>query len=229
MTSEAQEFRLVELARRLANVIRPGVIAEVDYRGELVRVRFAEAPPPLPRGEGRGAGRAAITDWLPWMTSRAGGDASWWAPEVGEQVLLLSPSGDLANAVALPALYSTARPAPSNDPDKRLVRYSDGAEIEYDRANHRLRAVLPMGGAAEITAPDGVTVTGDLTVTGGVDATGDITADGNIEADGNVEAGGEVSDSRSSMRAMRTTYNGHVHGVPPGVVTPVVAPTHRMT
>ena len=184
MTDEQQEFRLVELARRLANVVRPGVVTALDLVNERVRVKYAEE-------------KSALTDWLPWVATRAGGDASWWAPEVGEQVLLLAPSGELSQAIVLGSLYSDAHPAPSSDPDKHLVRYSDGAEIEYDRAAHRLRAVLPAGGAAEITAPDGVTITGDVMVTGdvtiegGVDASGDIEADGKVKADGDVEAGGK--------------------------------------
>ena len=229
MTSEAQDFRLVELARRLSNVVRPGVVAEADYALARVRVQYG--------------GPGAVTGWLPWLAARAGGDRSWWAPEIGEQVLILSPSGELSNGIVLAGLYQSNRPAPAASSDKRLVRYSDGAEIEYDRAAHRLRAVLPEGGAAEITAPDGVTITGDVaitgdvTVTGGVtateniDADGNVTADGNVEAGGNVEADGNVSDgsaTTSSMAAMRTKYNAHVHGVPPGIVTPVPAPTSRM-
>ena len=154
MQIEAQEFRLVELARRLANVVRPGVVAEADFSRARVRVKY-------------GAPAEAVTDWLPWLAGRA--------------------------------------------------------EIEYDREAHRLRAVLPEGGTAEITAPDGLTINGDVTIEGGVDTTG------NVTADGNVEAGGNVKDSRSSMQAMRTTYNAHVHGVPPGIVTPPVAPANRMT
>ena len=207
---------MVELARRLANVVRPGVVAEVDYRGELVRVKFAEED-------------AALTAWLPWLTSRAGCDASWWAPEIGEQVLLLSPSGDLANAVAMPALYSTSHPAPSGDPDKHLVRYSDGAEIEYDRANHVLRAVLPAGGAVRIEAPDGLTFDGDATFNGKVTVNGEVEATGDIHTDGNLDSDGQVEDLNGSMTEMRGRYNAHVHGVPPGIVTPPIAPAHRMT
>ena len=222
MTGEVQEFRIVELARRLANVVRPGVVAEVDHEAGTVRVQYADSA-------------EALTDWLPWLTQRAGGDAFWWPPAVGEQVLLLAPSGDLANAIVLGSLYSDAHPAPETSPDKHLVRYSDGAEIEYDRAAHRLRAVLPAGGAAEITAPDGVTITGDVMVTGDVTITGDVDASGNIDgganvtAGGNVEAGAQVEDRQGTMTEMRGTYNGHVHGVPPGIVTPPVAPTHLMT
>ena len=33
MTTEPQELRMVELARRLANVVRQGVVAEADFAG----------------------------------------------------------------------------------------------------------------------------------------------------------------------------------------------------
>ena len=216
MRDEAQEFRLVELARRLANVVRPGVVAEADYPKGLVRVKFAEE-------------EEALTAWLPFAAARAGGDASWWAPEVGEQVLLLAPSGELAQAVVLGSLYSDAHPAPSSGPDKHLVRYSDGAEIEYDRENHVLRAVLPAGATGEITVPDRLTITGDVMVTGGVEAAGDVHSDADVTAGVNVEAGAQVEDLQGTMAEMRGTYNGHVHGAPPGIVTPPVAPTHLMT
>ena len=221
MNSEVQEFRLVELARRLANVVRPGVIAEADYAASRVRVKY---------GEGL---EEALTEWLPWVTTRAGGDRTWHAPEVGEQVLLLSPSGDLAQAVALPGIYQDSRPAPEASPDKHVTLYSDGTRVEYDRAAHKLKAVLPAGGTAELTAPDGVTITGNVTIAGNVMATGDIDADGNVgsggdvTADGNIEADGNVEDSKGSMDEMRGVYNTHTHGVPPAPVTP--PPNQRMT
>ena len=223
MTDKMQEFRLVELARRLANVVRPGVVAEADYALARVRVKYGEA------SAAGGGNTEAVTDWLPWLAGRAGGDIEWWAPEIGEQVLVLAPSGELANGVVLAGLYSQARPAPAASSDVHLVRYLDGAEIEYDREAHRLRAVLPEGGTAEITAPDGVTISGDVTVTGDVTVDGGVDASGDITADGDIAADGEVEDKLGTMAGMRATYNGHVHGVPPGVVTPVVAPTHRMT
>ena len=216
MTNEQQDFRMVELARRLANVVRAGVVTALDLVNARARVKFAEEDD-------------ALTGWLPWMAARAGDDAAWWAPDVGEQVLLLASSGELHNAVILGALYSDAHPAPSSDPDKHLVRYSDGAEIEYDRANHVLRAVLPAGGAAEIEAPDGVTISGDLMVTGDVTISGEVEATGDIHTDGNLDSDGQVEDLNGSMTEMRARYNAHVHGVPPGIVTPPIAPAHRMT
>ncbi|HET8550849.1 MAG TPA: hypothetical protein VFM97_00045 [Gammaproteobacteria bacterium] len=39
---------------------------------------------------------------------------------------------------------------------------------------------------------------------------------GNISAEGNIAAGGDVSDSKSSIQAMRDTYNSHQHADPQG-------------
>lgn len=64
-----------------------------------------------------------LTDWLPWLTLRAGGGAAtWWAPAVGEQCLLLSPGGDLRRGVVLPGLYSDQRRPPSDDPADFVLR-----------------------------------------------------------------------------------------------------------
>ena len=216
--AEYQEFELTEIARRLASIVRLGIVAEVDHQAARVRVRYGET---------------ALSRWLPWVTARAGEDRSWWAPEVGEQVLILAPSGDLGAGVVLAGVYQRGYPAPEQSPDKHATHYRDGAVIEYDRAAHRLKAVLPTGGTAEITAPDGVTVRGDLMVTGDLDVTGaaevagDITGHADIGADGDVSADGNIEDGLGSMDEMRGVYNTHTHGVPPGIVVPV--PNQRMT
>lgn len=176
-------FDLVELARRLANVVRLATVHEVDHASARLRARYDLDQ----------SGDAVLTGWLPWLTRRAGGDSDWWAPEAGEQVVLLSPSGDLPQAVALPAIYSAMRPAPADGPDQRLTVFSDGARILYDRAAHALSATLPDGATASLRATSGVSITGNLAVTGDVTATGD------------------VSDAAGSMQEMRDTYNTHDH------------------
>lgn len=135
-------FDLVELARRLANVIRAGVVAEVDLGRYRVRVRYDVDE----------AGAPVLTAPIPWLVQRAGPDRAWWAPEVGEQVVLLAPSGELTQAYALPGLYSAAHPAPSADPDKCVDRHSDGATFEYDRAAHRYTIRLPAGSRVMVQA-----------------------------------------------------------------------------
>lgn len=68
-------------ARMLENLIRFGTIAEVQMVPPRVRVKTGDL----------------LTGWLPWLALRAGADVDWDPPTVNEQVLLLSPSGQLAN------------------------------------------------------------------------------------------------------------------------------------
>ena len=134
-------FDLVELARRLANIVRFGTVAEVDHDAYRLRARY----------DTDDTGAPILTAPIPWVALRAGDDAEWWSPDVGEQLVLLSPSGELTQAIALPALYSNAKPAPSADPDKRVTRYSDGAVYEYDRNTHRYSITLPDDGEMLVT------------------------------------------------------------------------------
>lgn len=182
-----QAFETAEILRRLANVVRLGTIHDTDGAAARARVRYDT--------DARGA--PLLTDWLPWLTTRAGRDRTWWAPEPGEQVVVLAPGGELPEAVILPALYRDAHPAPAAEASKHVVLYGDRARIAYDRAAHHLSAVLPAGATAALTAPGGVSITGDVTVTG------------------SITASGQVSDGRSSMQSMRDTYNRHASH-PPG-------------
>ncbi len=113
-------------ARRLSNVARYGTVAEADYNGETagfpaIRVSLQDG--------------AILTDWLPWFSPRAGKDRVWDPPEVGEVVMLLAPSGELTNGVAIPGLFSDGN---ANGDRAGLHRrtYDDGTVVEYDRENH---------------------------------------------------------------------------------------------
>jgi phage baseplate assembly protein V len=166
---EQQQLDLIELQRRLFSLIQLGVIHSADYPNARVRVTLS----------------GLTSGWLPWLTSRAGGDRSWWAPEVGEQVVVLSPSGELAQAMVLPALYQDAKAAPKNTETVHHVAYADGTIIEYDRAAHKLTvnvkggdvlvtttgnlnasadgdASIAAGGAINITATDNTNIDGAL-------------------------------------------------------------------
>jgi|694.fasta_scaffold65982_4 phage baseplate assembly protein V len=113
-------------ARRLSNVARYGTVAEADYSGETagfpaIRVSLQDG--------------AILTDWLPWFSPRAGNDRVWDPPEVGEVVMLLAPSGEISNGVAIPGLFSDGN---ANGDRAGLHRrtYDDGTVVEYDRENH---------------------------------------------------------------------------------------------
>jgi phage baseplate assembly protein V len=170
-------FDVTELDRRLSNLIRFGTVQEADYANARVRVKAGDI----------------LTGWLPWLTRRAGGDIIWHAPEIGEQVMVLSPSGELNQGVVMTSLYQALMPPPVNTPDKHHTVYSDGAVIEYDRASHHLQAVLPGGATVQLTSPGGIAITGDITLTGTLTASVDVIANGislHNHLHGGVQAGG---------------------------------------
>jgi phage baseplate assembly protein V len=191
------EYFLSELNRRVSNIIRIGVISEVDTETAKVKVNTA----------------GITTDWLPWLTSRAGADIAWWAPTVGEQVLLLSPFGELAFGVVFPALYSDAFPQNSNSEFITKVSFLDGTIVEYDRENSTLTVncvgdvLIESAHNVTITA-EAVTINGPLTVNGATEIAG------NLEVTGDIQAGGEVSASSvtaPSVEASGISLSTHVH------------------
>lgn len=105
-----------ELARMLRNMIRTGVIVETDLIAGRCRVQTG----------------GIYTDWLQWLTHRAGRSRTWWAPSVGEQVLILAVGGELDTAFVLPGIFSDNHPAPSASADAYHVTFPDGAVIEYE-------------------------------------------------------------------------------------------------
>lgn len=180
---EGASFRVAELERKLQNLIQPGRVVGLDAAGARAMVALGEL----------------VTAPLPWLTGRAGADREWWAPEPGEQVVVLCPSGDPALGWILPGAYCDDAPANGDRSDVHRTTYKDGAVVEYDRQAHRLRAVLPSGGSADITADGGVTVTGPVHVVGDVQVDGEIRATKDVTADsislqkhvhGGVQAGG---------------------------------------
>ncbi|WP_407658270.1 phage baseplate assembly protein V [Larsenimonas rhizosphaerae] len=82
------------------------------------------------------------------MEARAGATRSWNPPTLGEQVVLLSPSGELRGAVVLCAVNSNAHPALSDDPNLTRLRLPDGAAAakrshrhERHESHHRRAAI----------------------------------------------------------------------------------------
>lgn len=174
-------IEFTELARRLANLIRYGRVEQADYAQALVRVSVD----------------GYLTGWLPWLTRRAGGDVTWWAPEVGEAVMVLAPDGDPALAAVLPAAYSDEVPPPESSPDRAAWRFGSAVTVEVDRASGTVTVTAT--GTVHVQAPrveiaaDEVEITGHLTVGNGITVTGDVTADGislKTHTHGGVSSGG---------------------------------------
>ncbi|XWJ90620.1 phage baseplate assembly protein V [Phytobacter ursingii] len=130
-----------ELARALRNMIRPGVIVETDLSAGRCRVQTG----------------GMYTDWLQWLTHRAGRSRTWWAPSIGEQVLILAVGGELDTAFVLPGIFSDDHPAPSASADAWHMAFPDGAVIEYEPET----SALTVSGikTADVTASESVTLT----------------------------------------------------------------------
>lgn len=164
---------LVELSRLLHNLLRYGVVASVDHVGRRCTVRSGEL----------------VTKPLRWLTYRAGDAMTWWAPSVGEQVILLCPGGDTARGTVLPALYADDAPAPVDGDTTHITQYPDGALISYAPAKHEVGVALPSGGKIVLVAPAGIDITGDTRITGALHVTDNVSVDAGIKAKDDVVAG----------------------------------------
>ncbi|GFN46479.1 phage baseplate assembly protein V [Candidatus Regiella insecticola] len=133
-------FDNADYQRRLANVIRIGTVSAVDTTQGRCRVKTGELE----------------TDWLHWLTSSAGHIKMWSAPSIGEQVLILSISGELTTAFVLPAIFSDANPAPSASEAAILLCFPDGAQCHYEPKTGHL-AVTGIK-TATITAATAITL-----------------------------------------------------------------------
>jgi phage baseplate assembly protein V len=135
--------------RQLANLIRFGTVHTVA--GKRVQVKIG----------------GLLTRPLPWVSPRAGKTKSWSPPTVGEQVVVLSPNGDLGAGVVLGGIFCDAHDVPDEANANTIVMaFGDGAVVLYDQAAHLLKGTLPATGRAEITAPGGFTLTGDVDIKG---------------------------------------------------------------
>lgn len=133
-----------ETRRLLLNLIRKGAIMDVDHSSQPPTCRVSSG--------------ALETNWLPFLSVRAGTTREWNPPTKGEQVLLLCSGGDPAQGVVLCGLNSDTFPAPGNSPDTHTRAYPDGAIVEYNHAAHSLMANLPAGATVQIVAPGSVMV-----------------------------------------------------------------------
>ncbi len=198
-------MNIADIERRLENIIRIAEISDVDYHdpeNPVCRCMVGEIK----------------TNWLSIGHTRMGVVKDWNPPSKGEQVVLLSPNGDLSQAVIIASLSSTLNPAPDTTAHKPKRTYPDGAVIEYDYQSHKLSAILPTGATFELKSDGGLKITGDIALDGKLTATGDIESDGKLIAKSDIESGGNVKDVKGTMQSMRDTYDAHGGHV--GTVTP---------
>lgn len=151
--SEEEATSSPDINRRLESMIRLGTVLAVDCDAACVRVQSGELQ----------------SDWLPWFERRAGTTIDWDPPTVGEQCMVLSPSGDPACGLVLVGIFSGAARPPSTSPDERARKYPDESLFVYNHKTGHLsiRGIrtfeIQASESGRIDCPQ-VTFTGKVTV-----------------------------------------------------------------
>lgn len=196
-----KEFNYIvrDLQRRMANMIRRGRVHSVDFEQSPPRVKVEYE-------------KGAVTGWLPWISGRESNKhrTDWEPLAIGEQVIILSESGELSAGVVLPSLPDATSPVPSTSPDEHVSRYEDGTTFTYNRKTHTLsidvqgdanlhttgNVTAHIEGTADVTVAKATTVKTDATLN--VEAAKDLNIKTStnmvLDASGNIDikAGGNV-------------------------------------
>ena len=161
-----------EHQRRLHNIATIGTVIEIDADAALMRLAVGDNE----------------TDWLSIPTIAAGMVSVWRCPTIGEQYLLVSPSGELANAIPVISLYSDHNPSPSTDPNEIRIRYNDTDFCSIDVVNSQLTMhvsqITNQAATNIVWDTPSATLTGDLQVNGSIDCGKSITAAEEVTANG---------------------------------------------
>ncbi|CAI2485409.1 phage baseplate assembly protein V [Serratia liquefaciens] len=192
-----------ELARAVRNLIRIGVIVDVDTVQARCRVQIG----------------GNTSDWLQWLTCRAGGARAWWAPSIGEQVLLLALGGELDTAFVLPGIFSDDFPAPSASAEAYHVSFPDGAVIEYEPQTGALAvsgivtADVSASTSVNVTAPT-VTVNASkkINLNAPVVECSNQLVTGTIQIKEGGEMTGDLNHSGGSITSNGVVVHTHTHG-----------------
>lgn len=186
---------IADLQRRLANIVRSGVVHDVQISPLRVRVKIGE----------RENGEPVLTGWLRVSMIAAGPVSEAWVPSEGAAVQVFSEGGDLRLGVVYPGLHTDALPSPAATDTEHVTLYPDGGRIVYDWGTSRTSVSLP-GGDVEIV--------GDSTgwqIKGKVTFQDEVTCLKTLDAKGDIKSASNLADSWGTFASMRGVYNGHTH------------------
>lgn len=147
--------RQADTERRMESLIRTGTIASVDLASARATVTSG----------------GLTTTGLPWLEVRAGTTTVWNPPTVGEQVVLLCPSGDPSTGILLRGLHSDGIAPPDSSADTHVTKYPDGAVVSYNHASSHLEvsgiktATIVASELITLDVPETV-ITGNVTIKG---------------------------------------------------------------
>ncbi|WP_070087219.1 phage baseplate assembly protein V [Pseudomonas sp. NBRC 111122] len=123
-------YAAAQMDRMLAGLLIPCYVVAVDLVDAKVRVTD---------------GGDWTSAWVRWHAIAAGKARHWRAPSIGEQGMLVSPSGEPAQGTFVPGLYGKAGDRPDNRDHVETWRFDDGGSIVYDWAAKSYTIKLPTG------------------------------------------------------------------------------------
>lgn len=194
--------KLTEIMRLITNLIRTGIVSEVDKVNWLCRVKTGDLE----------------TSWINWLTLRAGNTRTWWKPSVGEQVVLLSLGGNLETAFALPAIYSEAFPPPDYSEDGATTVFKDGGWFQYEPESGQLlirnikSVLIEASDKIELNTAQFVVNAEQTRLNSPTVITGDTAIHGGTELNGGAKISGDVTQGGGQMSSNGVVVDDHDHG-----------------
>lgn len=155
------------------NMIRYGKVSSVNAAAHTVRVAFAD------KG-------GVVSHALPVMVPGSLKNKHYCLPDVGEDVVCLFLPNGIQRGFVLGSFYNLNNTPPVSSADKEHVTFGDGSTVEYDRASHAL--TVNSVGTVNVTAANGVNITGNVTVDGSIHTSGDVVA-GSISLENHTHTG----------------------------------------
>lgn len=201
------DYAAGETDRRIGNTVRIGTVSEFDP-AQGVRVDLGEL----------------VTDWLPIGQRRAGKQRSWNPLDIGEQVVIAAPGGEISQGVIVCTLSQDAHPANGAKAGLWRETFDDGTQIEYDQDTGALRAdvtgtgsiVLHIGGStltlrdgqATLTTSDVVVQSPQTTFTGKVVVQGQLTFQNGLS--GSKGSGSNSVSGGLVLNGINMETHGHI-------------------
>jgi phage baseplate assembly protein V len=127
--TERRDRELSELNRKVAGAVTIGTVSQVDPKLARYRVKAGDIE----------------SDWIPMAQRRSGKTRVYEALDVGEQVVIAAPSGDLSQGVIIGSIPTEEREAGDAAKHHRTI-YPDGTVVEYDDEANTYNLTVPKGG-----------------------------------------------------------------------------------
>lgn len=182
-------YATAEHDRMIGGMVIPCRVVAVDLAAAMVRVSD---------------GGDWTSAWVRWHSQAAGKARHWRAPSLGEQGVLISPSGNPAQGTFVPGLYGNAGSQPDNRDHVEVWRFDDGGSLLYDWQAKRYQIMLPTGTVEIVVGVTRAVLTDDAitaqTTTASVRATtitleGQVQINGPLTVTGDIHGGGKIIDT----------------------------------